>query len=750
MDRSLRPANHQNDLSLGKLMLCDNDHLFCPMVTDIVKAFESISLCSNVKMTFCINSIALCNIVMALSEEQLRRIEANRNRALQLRKAKQNSASLPSSSGCSLKNISGEKTSVSVAQSSTFAAKPKNPPLGGLGSKLFNNLSVQSGKGRSNNREVTAKCVLISGGRFEIHSSYHPGMVELFRSLPKEKVFYNAVQRSWAFHVDMYPVVAESISKCKPPVKFDGLPLIVQNVLKQKKDYYCTGIEREICRIDSEIKNQLFPFQLEAVKFAISRKGRLLIADEMGLGKTVEALAVASYYRNEWPLLVVCPSSMKYTWVEEIENRLPFVKSNQIVVLNTGRDSLPNPSDCSVLITSYDFMVNQSEALIGRKFSVVILDESHNIKNFRTQRYKVATKLLKIAKRVILLSGTPVLSKPSELFTQIDCIAPRMFKNFVEFGQRYCNPKMIKLGSKTVYDYSGASNLEELQLILKETIMLRRTKDQVLSQLPPKIRKVVVLNKQLINLGLESLQSAKEKMDQSFGKHEYLLRYFAETAQAKIQATIEYISELIESNQKFIIFAHHMIMLDAISEFLSSKIILFLLIFLWACDKIRVALLSITAASTGLTLTSARLVVFAELFWNPGILVQAEDRAHRVGQLNSVLIIYLVAKGTADDNIWTMIKKKLEILKMGGLSDQSFQSVEGPNADSTLDTTNANNSKLEMEINCQMDNVKSDSTAATQKSVDFFSDLQDEDFNFAFDGHITQDQSKNTSKDNEK
>ncbi|KRZ72535.1 SWI/SNF-related matrix-associated actin-dependent regulator of chromatin subfamily A-like protein 1 [Trichinella papuae] len=638
---------------------------------------------------------------MALSEEQLRRIEANRNRALQLRKAKQNNASLPSSSGCALKNISGEKTSVNVAQSSTLAAKGKNSSLSGLASKISNNLSVQSGKGRSNNKEITAKCVLISGGRFEIRSPYHPGMIELFRSLPKEKVFYNAVQRSWTFHVDMYPFVAESISKCKPPVKFDGLPLIVQNVLKQKQTY-CRGIESELCRIDSKIKNQLFPFQLEAVKFAISRKGRLLIADEMGLGKTVEALAVASYYRNEWPLLVVCPSSMKYTWVEEIENRLPFVNSNQIVVLNTGRDSLPNPSDCSVLIISYDFMVNQSEAMIGRKFSIVILDESHNIKNFRTQRYKVATKLLKAAKRVILLSGTPALSKPSELFTQIDCIAPRMFKNFLEFGQRYCNPKMIKLGSKTVYDYSGASNLEELQLILKETIMLRRTKDQVLSQLPPKIRKVVVLNKQLINLGLESLQSAKEKMDQSFGKHEFLLSYFAETAQAKIQATIEYISD-------------------------------------------------ITAASTGLTLTSARLVVFAELFWNPGILVQAEDRAHRVGQINSVLIIYLVAKGTADDNIWTMIKKKLEILKMGGLSDQSFQSVEGANADSTFDTTNVNNSKLEMEVSCQMSNVNTDSTAITQKSIDdFFSDLRDEDFNFAFDGDIMQNQSKNASKENEK
>ena len=89
-------------------------------------------------------------------------------------------------------------------------------------------------------------------------------------------------------------------------------------------------------------------------------------------------------------------------------------------------------------------------------------------------------------------------------------------------------------------------------------------------------------------------------------------------------------------------------------------------------DSKRVALLSITAASTGLTLTSAQLVIFAELFWNPGILTQAEDRAHRIGQTDSVTIRYLVATGTADDQLWNLISQKLDVLNKAGLSKDNF------------------------------------------------------------------------------
>merc|ERR1712113_1239532 len=92
--------------------------------------------------------------------------------------------------------------------------------------------------------------------------------------------------------------------------------------------------------------------------------------------------------------------------------------------------------------------------------------------------------------------------------------------------------------------------------------------------------------------------------------------------------------------------------------------------------NVRVALLSITAANTGLTLTSAQLVVFAELFWNPGILTQAEDRAHRIGQTDSVTIQYLVATGTADDELWPLLQRKLNVLQQAGLSKDNFSAAD--------------------------------------------------------------------------
>merc|ERR1719211_840667 len=101
-------------------------------------------------------------------------------------------------------------------------------------------------------------------------------------------------------------------------------------------------------------------------------------------------------------------------------------------------------------------------------------------------------------------------------------------------------------------------------------------------------------------------------------------------------------------------------------------------------DQIRVALLSITAANTGLTLTAAQLVVFAELFWNPGELTQAEDRAHRIGQTDSVTIQYLVATGTADDKLWPMIQKKLEVLNKAGLTKDNFCDSDSRNVEQRM------------------------------------------------------------------
>lgn len=222
--------------------------------------------------------------------------------------------------------------------------------------------------------------------------------------------------------------------------------------------------------------------------------------------------------------------------------------------------------------------------------------------------------------------------------------------------------------------------------------MVRRLKSDVLSQLPAKQRKMVVIAPEGINAKTKAaLAAAAKEMAQGFKnkgqEKEALLLFYNRTAEAKIRCVIEYIMDLLESGrEKFLVFAHHKLMLDSVCDELGKKNVGFIRIdgntasadrqslcqkFQFS-DKLSVAVLSITAANMGLTLSSADLVVFAELFWNPGVLIQAEDRVHRIGQTNSVNIHYLVAKGTADDYLWPMIQEKIRILGQAGLSEANF------------------------------------------------------------------------------
>ncbi|KAJ9593809.1 hypothetical protein L9F63_027543, partial [Diploptera punctata] len=152
----------------------------------------------------------------------------------------------------------------------------------------------------------------------------------------------------------------------------------------------------------------------------------------------------------------------------------------------------------------------------------------------------------------------------------------------------------------------------------------------------------------------------------------------------------DYIGDMLDSDKKFICFAHHRTVLDGICETISNKRQEYIRIDgntssnerKILCDKFQLedryiaAVLSITAANAGITLTAAHMVVFAELYWNPGILTQAEDRAHRIGQEDCVIVQYLMAKGTADDHLWPMIQNKLDVLNKAGLSKDNFLDTE--------------------------------------------------------------------------
>ncbi|OON18211.1 helicase protein, partial [Opisthorchis viverrini] len=403
---------------------------------------------------------------------------------------------------------------------------------------------------------------------------------------------------------------------------------------------------------------------------ALARSGRVLLADDMGLGKTIQALAVAAAYRSDWPLLVVAPSSVRFSWRDQCMRWLsgPLrITSADILVVANGRDMEGINQYTTKLITiiSYDLMAKHAEQLRLCNFGVIIMDESHFLKNSKTSRTKAAIPLLKAT-----------VSRPAELYSQISGVAPNLFPGgFHEFGLRYCAAKECPWG----WDYTGCSHMTELQLILEESIMIRRLKSDVLSQLPPKRRELVVLDPNVIKAG--RLKShAKRMVTSSLPSDERraaMLQYFHETASVKVPALQQYVLDLVEVGRKFLVYAHHTEVLDALSNLLMEKSIDFIRIDgrtnseqrSVVCRKFQeeenclVALLSITAAGTGLNMTAASLVVFAELYWNPGALVQAEDRAYRIGQQDSV-------------SVRSLIEKKLNVLSKAGLNQETFRTAD--------------------------------------------------------------------------
>ncbi|XP_011819954.1 PREDICTED: SWI/SNF-related matrix-associated actin-dependent regulator of chromatin subfamily A-like protein 1 [Mandrillus leucophaeus] len=536
---------------------------------------------------------------------------------------------------------------------------------------------------------VKGRCMLISRAYFEADIGYSQDLIALFKQMDSRR--YDVKTRKWSFLLEEHSKLIAKV-RCLPQVQLDPLPttltLAFASQLKKTSLSLTPDVpEADLSEVDPKLVSNLMPFQRAGVNFAIAKGGRLLLADDMGLGKTIQAICIAAFYRKEWPLLVVVPSSVRFTWEQAFLRWLPSLSPDCINVVVTGKDRL---TAGLINIVSFD-LLSKLEKQLKTPFKVVIIDESHFLKNSRTARCRAAMPVLKVAKRVILLSGTPAMSRPAELYTQIIAVKPTFFPQFHAFGLRYCDAKRMPWG----WDYSGSSNLGELKLLLEEAVMLRRLKSDVLSQLPAKQRKIVVIAPGRINARTRAALDAAAKemttMDKTKQQQkDALILFFNRTAEAKIPSVIEYILDLLESGrEKFLVFAHHKVVLDAITQELERKHVQHIRIDgstssaeredlcqqFQLSERHAVAVLSITAANMGLTFSSADLVVFAELFWNPGVLIQAEDRVHRIGQTSSVGIHYLVAKGTADDYLWPLIQEKIKVLAEAGLSETNFSEM---------------------------------------------------------------------------
>jgi len=420
------------------------------------------------------------------------------------------------------------------------------------------------------------------------------------------------------------------------------------------------------------------PFQKAGIRYALERDN-VLFADEMGLGKTIEAIGVINADETIKTVLVVCPKSLKLNWQREMERWL--VRPMSIGVANGSY-----PVDNDVVILNYEGVKKYAEQITQRNWDMVIVDECHYIKNPKAQRSQ-AVKAIS-ARRKLRLTGTPIVNRPAELYNIIEDMGGD-WGSFFSFARRYCDARNNGWG----WDFSGAANLDELQTRLRQSIMVRRLKADVLTELPRKIRQIIELEavtaaqraavKAEKSLELskaeseEAYRSAVERLsDATRVDFAEMARLRHETAIAKAPLVVEHVQGVIEDNNgyKVIIGAHHHDMIGALMEGLAE----FDPVRLTgkeseqerqaAVDRFqadpacKVFIGSIQAAGVGITLTASHHVVFAELDWVPGNVSQFEDRAHRIGQLDTVLVQHLVLSESLDARMAKAIVEKQRVI----------------------------------------------------------------------------------------
>jgi SWI/SNF-related matrix-associated actin-dependent regulator of chromatin subfamily A-like protein 1 len=203
----------------------------------------------------------------------------------------------------------------------------------------------------------------------------------------------------------------------------------------------------------------------------------------MGVGKTIQALSIAYIYKSDWPLLIIAPSSLRHTWKDEITKWIPTLDSSKdIQLFRTGKDKWS--AEACIFIFSYELAAKRADELAERKFSCSIADEAHYLKSRDAKRSQNLLPILMKSKRTILISGTPILSRPVELYNLMKAVRPDMVTSFKTYAQRYCNPKETPYGM----DYNGNSCTKELHFLISQSFMIRRLKKDVLSELPEKRR----------------------------------------------------------------------------------------------------------------------------------------------------------------------------------------------------------------------------------------------------------------------
>ena len=449
-------------------------------------------------------------------------------------------------------------------------------------------------------------------------------------------------------------------------------------------------------------------FQKGGINYALQREGTL-IGDEMGLGKTIQAIGLINGLPSLKKILVICPASLKQNWVNELNKWLvhPYSVVAQGVKGKKERYFL----EADIIVINYEVLKKYHDEIHSTNWDLLIVDECHYLKNNQAQRTQEVVgckpwdpdhedfKPTLQAKRRVFLTGTPILNRPIELWPVINYLDPEGWRSFWFFVKRYCNAFQTKYG----WDMTGASNRQELQDKLRGSVMVRRLKEEVLKELPPKTRQLIPVRNEISKAKLDEINKAFNDVQNKYidaqaeydaardsGDHDaYLVAAnklhsvgeasFTEIsairkliANAKIPVLTTIVENAIESH-KVVVFVWHHDVAHALQDAFKDQCVVVTgetpvngrqaLVDRFQNDpETKVFIGSIKAAGVGFTLTASSHVIFGEIDWVPANITQAEDRCHRIGQEDNVLVQHLVIDGTLDVNLVKSIVDKQEVI----------------------------------------------------------------------------------------
>lgn len=498
------------------------------------------------------------------------------------------------------------------------------------------------------------------------------------------------VAKRW---VDLDPYFAKKIADEKLLLKIPEQVWVEKLLVEKEKSYHVWGKVLESETIHEfwlpkgalikthTIKNVVVDYSkysnrppLEHQKEAIEKLAgskRFILADDMGLGKTT-ATIIAALETGAKKILIVCPASLKINWQREIENY-----TDRSVYISEGKNF---SIEHDFVIVNYDILKNfydlkgKSESLITQgNFDLIILDEAHYVSNGQAARTKLVNSFSKSCERVWLLTGTPMTNRPMNYFNLLSLIESPVAQNWMAYAIRYCQGYQFTAGTRKIWNVTGASNLEELRDRTSRQV-LRRLKTEVLD-LPEKIITPVYLRlKSKLYEGLmgEYYDWYNKNPDESTSltvQFSKLMKVRQVIAEEKIKDTIELAENILEQDKKVIIFTNFTETLNRIADHFGKQAVRldgstskpqrqYAVDQFQDNEKIKVFVGNVKAAGVGITLTAAEAVIINDLSFVPGDLAQAEDRAYRYGQKNSVSVYYPIFDNSIEGIIYDMVNQK--------------------------------------------------------------------------------------------